>query len=140
MSRLGDSIRAARLKAKMTEKALGKKCGILAAVYLLITGYLVGAASTGKRNDSTFAGAYKIRINNAVIRGKLDVFGGTIAVTDSSQISLTDVGNVQYQRGISYGVCPRGFRNQNLQRGKNRRFFAGTGAAVLTAACSWENY
>ena len=91
MSRLGDSIRAARLKAKMTEKALGKKCGILTAVYLLITGYLVGAASTGKRNDSTFAGAYKIRINNAVIRGKLDVFGGTIAVTDSSQISLTDI-------------------------------------------------
>lgn len=28
MSRLGDSIRAARLKAKMTEKALGKKCGM----------------------------------------------------------------------------------------------------------------
>ena len=70
-------------------QSLGKKCGILTAVYLLITGYLVGAASTGKRNDSTFAGAYKIRINNAVIRGKLDVFGGTIAVTDSSQISLT---------------------------------------------------
>ena len=79
-------------------QSLGKKCGILTAVYLLITGYLVGAASTGKRNDSTFAGAYKIRINNAVIRGKLDVFGGTIAVTDSSQISLADVGNIQYQR------------------------------------------
>ena len=28
MSRLGDSIRTARLKAKMTEKALGKKCGL----------------------------------------------------------------------------------------------------------------
>ena len=28
MSRLGDTIRAARLKAKMTEKALGKKCGM----------------------------------------------------------------------------------------------------------------
>ena len=28
MSRLGDTIRAARLKAKMTEKALGKKCGL----------------------------------------------------------------------------------------------------------------
>ena len=28
MSRLGDTIRAARLKKKMTEKALGKKCGM----------------------------------------------------------------------------------------------------------------
>lgn len=28
MSRLGDTIRAARIKAKMTEKALGKKCGL----------------------------------------------------------------------------------------------------------------
>ena len=28
MSRLGDTIRAARLKARMTEKALGKKCGL----------------------------------------------------------------------------------------------------------------
>ena len=28
MSRLGDTIHAARLKAKMTEKALGKKCGL----------------------------------------------------------------------------------------------------------------
>ena len=28
MSRLGDTIRAARLKAKLTEKALGKKCGL----------------------------------------------------------------------------------------------------------------
>ena len=28
MSRLGDTIRSARLKAKMTEKALGKKCGL----------------------------------------------------------------------------------------------------------------
>ena len=28
MSRLGDTIRTARLKAKMTEKALGKKCGL----------------------------------------------------------------------------------------------------------------
>jgi len=28
MSRLGDTIRAARIKAKMTEKALGKKCGM----------------------------------------------------------------------------------------------------------------
>ncbi len=28
MSRLGETIRAARLKAKMTEKALGKKCGM----------------------------------------------------------------------------------------------------------------
>ena len=28
MSRLGDTIRAARLKAKMTEKALGRKCGL----------------------------------------------------------------------------------------------------------------
>lgn len=28
MSRLGDTIRAARVKAKMTEKALGKKCGL----------------------------------------------------------------------------------------------------------------
>ncbi len=28
MSRLGDTIRAARVKAKMTEKALGKKCGM----------------------------------------------------------------------------------------------------------------
>ena len=32
MSRLGDSIRAARLKAKMTEKALGKKCGMTESV------------------------------------------------------------------------------------------------------------
>ena len=28
MSRLGDTIRTARVKAKMTEKALGKKCGM----------------------------------------------------------------------------------------------------------------
>ena len=28
MSRLGDTIRAARVKAKMTEKALGRKCGL----------------------------------------------------------------------------------------------------------------
>lgn len=28
MSRLGDTIRAARVKAKLTEKALGKKCGL----------------------------------------------------------------------------------------------------------------
>ena len=28
MSRLGDTIRSARLKAKLTEKALGKKCGL----------------------------------------------------------------------------------------------------------------
>ena len=28
MSRLGDTIRAARIKAKLTEKALGKKCGL----------------------------------------------------------------------------------------------------------------
>ena len=28
MSRLGDTIRNARIKAKMTEKALGKKCGL----------------------------------------------------------------------------------------------------------------
>ncbi len=28
MSRLGDTIRAARLKARLTEKALGKKCGL----------------------------------------------------------------------------------------------------------------
>ena len=28
MSRLGDTIRTARLKAKMTEKALGRKCGM----------------------------------------------------------------------------------------------------------------
>ena len=27
MSRLGETIRSARLKAKMTEKQLGKKCG-----------------------------------------------------------------------------------------------------------------
>ena len=32
MSRLGDSIRAARLKAKMTEKGLGKKCGMAESV------------------------------------------------------------------------------------------------------------
>ena len=32
MSRLGDSIRVARLKAKMTEKALGKKCGMAESV------------------------------------------------------------------------------------------------------------
>ena len=32
MSRLGDSIRAARLKAKMSEKALGKKCGMAESV------------------------------------------------------------------------------------------------------------
>lgn len=32
MSRLGDSIRAARRKAKMTEKALGKKCGMAESV------------------------------------------------------------------------------------------------------------
>ena len=32
MSRLGDTIRAARLKAKMTEKALGKKCGMAESV------------------------------------------------------------------------------------------------------------
>ena len=32
MSRLGDSIRAARLKAKMTEKALGTKCGMAESV------------------------------------------------------------------------------------------------------------
>ena len=32
MSRLGDSIRAARLKAKMTEKALGRKCGMAESV------------------------------------------------------------------------------------------------------------
>ena len=79
-------------------QGLGKKCSILTAVYLLIAGYLVGAASAGKRNDSTFAGTYKIRINNAVICGKLDVFCGTITVTNSSQISLADVGNIQYQR------------------------------------------
>ena len=84
MSRLGDSIRAARLKAKMTEKALGKKCGILTAVYLLITGYLVGAASAGKRNDSTFACFYKIGIDNTVISRKLNVFRGAIVITDSS--------------------------------------------------------
>ena len=28
MSRMGDTIRAARVQAKMTEKALGKKCGM----------------------------------------------------------------------------------------------------------------
>ena len=28
MSRMGDTIRSARLQAKMTEKALGKKCGM----------------------------------------------------------------------------------------------------------------
>ena len=28
MSRLGDTIRAARLKAKLSEKALGRKCGL----------------------------------------------------------------------------------------------------------------
>ena len=28
MSRMGDTIRGARLQAKMTEKALGKKCGM----------------------------------------------------------------------------------------------------------------
>ena len=32
MSRLGDTIRAARIKAKMTEKALGKKCGMAESV------------------------------------------------------------------------------------------------------------
>ena len=32
MSRLGDTIRAARVKAKMTEKALGKKCGMAESV------------------------------------------------------------------------------------------------------------
>lgn len=32
MSRLGETIRAARLKAKMTEKALGKKCGMTESV------------------------------------------------------------------------------------------------------------
>ncbi len=32
MSRLGDTIRAARLKKKMTEKALGKKCGMSESV------------------------------------------------------------------------------------------------------------
>ena len=32
MSRLGDTIRTARLKAKMTEKALGKKCGMAESV------------------------------------------------------------------------------------------------------------
>lgn len=31
MSRLGDTIRAARLKAKLSEKALGKKCGLAEA-------------------------------------------------------------------------------------------------------------
>mgnify|MGYP006392078815 FL=1 len=28
MSRLGDTIQKARIKAKMTEKALGRKCGL----------------------------------------------------------------------------------------------------------------
>ena len=28
MSRLGDTIQKARIKARMTEKALGKKCGL----------------------------------------------------------------------------------------------------------------
>ena len=28
MSRMGDTIRSARVKAKMTEKTLGKKCGM----------------------------------------------------------------------------------------------------------------
>jgi len=32
MSRLGDNIRQARIKAKMTEKALGKKCGMAESV------------------------------------------------------------------------------------------------------------
>ena len=32
MSRLGDTIRTARIKAKMTEKALGKKCGMAESV------------------------------------------------------------------------------------------------------------
>ena len=32
MSRLGDAIRAARVKAKMTEKALGRKCGMTEGV------------------------------------------------------------------------------------------------------------
>jgi len=32
MSRLGDTIRTARVKAKMTEKALGKKCGMAESV------------------------------------------------------------------------------------------------------------
>lgn len=32
MSRLGDTIRSARIKAKMTEKALGKKCGMAESV------------------------------------------------------------------------------------------------------------
>ena len=32
MSRLGDTIRQARIKAKMTEKALGKKCGMAESV------------------------------------------------------------------------------------------------------------
>ena len=32
MSRLGDTIRAARLKAKLSEKALGKKCGLAESV------------------------------------------------------------------------------------------------------------
>lgn len=32
MSRLGDTIRAARIQAKMTEKALGKKCGMAESV------------------------------------------------------------------------------------------------------------
>ena len=32
MSRMGDTIRTARLKAKMTEKALGRKCGLAESV------------------------------------------------------------------------------------------------------------
>ena len=32
MSRLGETIRAARVKAKMTEKALAKKCGLAESV------------------------------------------------------------------------------------------------------------
>ena len=114
-------------------QGLGKKCSILAAVYLFITGNLVSAASAGKRDDSTVTGVYEIGINNAVICGKLNVLGGAIAIADRGQISLTDVGGIQYQRGISYGICPRGFRNQNLQRGKNGRLFRRT---EITAAAA----
>ena len=98
---------------------LGIKSCILAVIYLFIAGYLISAASAGKGEYGTFTGFYKIGIYNSILSSKLDILGCAVVFAGGSEITLTDIGNIQNKRRLSKSFVSRGFWHQNLRWGKN---------------------
>ena len=58
---------------------------------MFIANHLISATATGKRKNSFFTGLYKVRINNAVFKGKLYILNSTVIFADRSEVALVEL-------------------------------------------------